>query len=222
MMMLAFLIGLGVASAVPEETMVSAVEPVELTPEGIPVPLVTVALDSAGLPLWQRMRDTSQTLKGTPYQVDPIGEAEGPDPDPLVRYDVFDCLTFVEEVLALVLPQNPRNAAEIRNALRYGPSGEISYENRNHFMMHQWIPHNLSNGLLVDITGDFGDPISMDKVVHGSTWTRWKSRSRFHLSDTQFPTGEFHLDVLPLDQALLSLADIPPGALVLTVRENRS
>ena len=168
------------------------------------------------------MRDISQPLKGLPYQVDPVGEGAGPDPDPVARYDVFDCLTFVEEVMALGLPVDPASAPEVRTALRYGPSGEVTYENRNHFMMHQWIPHNIKNGMLADITTDLGTTVKMTKVVESRTWTRWKSRPRFLLSDDQFPVGEFSLDVLPLDQALLSLSSIPPGALVLTIRENRS
>ena len=62
----------------------------------------------------------------------------------------------------------------------------------------------------------------MQKTIQTSTWTRWRSRSNFHLSDDQFPTGRFQLRVLPLDEALAAIAEIPPGSLIITVRENRS
>ena len=188
----------------------------------IPTELMDIARESSDLPLGDRMRAISQPLKGLPYQVDPIGEGAGPDPDPVTRYDVFDCLTFVEEVLALGLPVDPAFASELRQSLRYGPEAEVSYENRNHFMLHQWIPNNIANGLLVDITTELGSTVRMSKTVETRTWTRWKSRSRFMLTDEQLPVGLFELDILPLDQALLSLSSLPPGALIITVRENRS
>jgi len=208
---------LGLAWASPDAT-----DEVVLLEGGIPVELVERAKESANQPLWERMRAVSTPLKGTPYQVDAAGEGWGPDPDPPVRYDAFDCLTFVEEVLALTIPADPLSAPLVRNALRYGPSGEISYENRNHFMLHQWIPHNIRGGLLVDITTELGPTVLMQKSVSTNTWNRWKSRPKFALTDDQLPTGSYELNVLPLDVALEEVGNFPPGALVITVRENRS
>ena len=48
-----------------------------------------------------------------------------------------------------------------------------------------------------------------------------KSRSKFHLSDDHFPVGHYQLDAFR-DEASAVLTDIPSGALILTVRENRS
>ena len=192
------------------------------TINGIPLELVEIARETLEDPLWQRMRAISQPLKGLPYQVDAIGEGTGPDPDPVVRYDVFDCLTLVEEVLALGLPYDPLDAPQVRQTLRYGPDAGMTYENRNHFMLQQWIPNNIANGVLKDITGELGTPVVMDKTVTTRTWTNWKRRSGFHLTDEQFPTGSYSLSVLPLDQALEAVPRIPPGALILTVRDNRS
>ncbi len=42
----------------------------------------------------------SSDFLGTPYLLSPLGEGKGIDPDPLYRFDKFDCLTFVETVLA--------------------------------------------------------------------------------------------------------------------------
>ena len=109
--------------------------------------------------------------------MDAIGEGKAPDGDPIFRYDVFDCLTFVEEVLALTLPYDPLDAPQIRQRLRYGPDGGIDYDNRNHFMLQQWIPNGIASGILVDVTSDLGASVLMEKTVSKNTWMRWKSRS---------------------------------------------
>jgi hypothetical protein len=215
--MLACALFLGLSWASPD-----AADELVLLEGEIPIQLINRAQETADQPLWKRMRAVSTPLKGTPYQVDAAGEGWGPDPDPPVRYDAFDCLTFVEEILALTIPADPVSAPLVRNALRYGPSGEISYENRNHFMLHQWIPNNIKGGMLVDITTELGQTVEMRKSVTINTWRHWKSRAKFSLSDEQLPTGSYALDVLPLDVALEQVAKFPPGALVITVRENRS
>ena len=65
----------------------------------IPEAVVSAARASAALPLADRMKAISQPLVGLPYEVDGHGEGVGPDPDPPARYDSFDCLTFLEEIL---------------------------------------------------------------------------------------------------------------------------
>ena len=54
-------------------------------------------------PLGERIKAHSESWMGRPYTDGPLGEAGGPDQDPMLRFDTFDCLTFVEEVLALSL-----------------------------------------------------------------------------------------------------------------------
>ena len=54
-------------------------------------------------PLSERLDLVSAKFLGTAYVASPLGEGTGKDPDPLVRYDAVDCLTFVEEAIALSL-----------------------------------------------------------------------------------------------------------------------
>ena len=69
------------------------------TPMGsLPSSLIQAARNNRNLPLADRMDRVSQPLLGKPYVADPLGEGRGYDKDPVVRYDIFDCLTFVEEV----------------------------------------------------------------------------------------------------------------------------
>ena len=85
----------------------------------------------------------------------PLGE--GPsgkfDKDPLYRFDLFDCTTYVETVLALSVSNNFHEFKSNINEIRY-EEGRISYLDRNHFISLDWIPNNTLNGILVDITRD--------------------------------------------------------------------
>lgn len=186
----------------------------------IPEAVLEAVEASRHLPLPERMAAVSQPLLGRPYALDPLGEGQPPDPDPLVRYDVFDCLTFVEEVLALSLAGDPAHASRVRNALRYGDAPP-SYVHRRHFMELQWIAGNIADGWLADTTREYGETLRLEREVTGATWAAWSHRSRFAHADHELPTGLMALDVLPLSTAREIAHTIRPGSLVLTVREDR-
>jgi len=193
-----------------------------LPDEGVvPLELITIAREVRHAPLGERMRAVSEPLMGRPYLEGGTGEGVAPDDDPPVRYDVFDCLTLVEEVLALTLGPDPSSAPTIRNALRYA-DGEPTYSARNHFMLQEWVPHNLENGLLKDITAEVGETHLVRKEVDADTWRKWRRRGLFALADDRLPTGTFQLQVLSLGAAAEALDRIPDGALLLTVRQSRS
>lgn len=102
-----------------------------------------------------RIQSVSAKYLGAPYLLDPLGE--GPqgaiDRDPLVRFDRFDCQTFVETVLAQARSATPAEfAAELR-ALRYR-DGNVDFASRNHFPDVDWIPNNVARGVLVELTGE--------------------------------------------------------------------
>ncbi|TVQ86515.1 MAG: DUF1460 domain-containing protein [Deltaproteobacteria bacterium] len=203
-----------------------------LRPAGSPQPLADVPLGRlppeieaatravAGRPLAERITVISALLLDRPYALDPLGEGSEADPDPLARYDTFDCLTFTEEVLALALAGDPAHAGELRLAFRY-EDGEPRYERRRHFMELQWIPANLEAGLLKDTTGDYGPTFRMEREVTLETWKRWPARPSFQIPDDELPIGLMALDVLSLDDARAAAARIRPGSLLLTVRADQ-
>lgn len=186
----------------------------------VPPRVQRVARDVVRLPLGQRMKAVSDALLGQPYLVDPTGEGVEPDPDPPARYDAFDCLTFVEEVLALTLSGDPSGAPRVRQALRYG-SGSVAYQDRRHFMLTEWIPDNIADGWLVDITDTLGETHLLDKEITAETWRWWRRRSLFSLPDSKLPAGRYQLPLLSLDAAMAAAAEIPAGALILTVRQSK-
>ena len=84
----------------------SPVRTLEPTLQGIPVSLIDEAIAVRSLSLDQRLDRVSNLLLQRPYKVDAIGEGKRQIVIPFFD-TTFDCLTFVEEVLALTLPYDP-------------------------------------------------------------------------------------------------------------------
>ena len=187
----------------------------------IPEAVHTAREEMVGLPIGQRMKLVTEPLLGMDYVVDAIGEEKEPDPDPIVRYDAFDCLTFVEEAIALSLGEDQREIEKIRQDLRY-QRGRMDYLARNHFMLSQWIPNNLSKGYFVDITHTLGETHLVSKTITERTWSRWRGRHKYPFEISNYPTGVYSLGVLSLDAAVASIEKIPEGALVIVVRQNKA
>ncbi|MDP2314070.1 MAG: DUF1460 domain-containing protein [Pseudomonadota bacterium] len=211
--------GQAVGAAVPVNLSVSAV------PRGPerwthPPDVLVRVRDARTLSIGERVERASRAFLGLPYLNDAAGEGVGIDPDPPSRYDAFDCLTFVEEVLGLALAGDPLYAPAVRDALRY--AGPAAYEHRRHFMEAAWIPDAIRNGLLVDITGRVGRARVLRKDVTAEVWRRWKRRGLFQLPDTALPLGEWTLPYLDLAEALEAVPRIPAGALVVTMRAERA
>ena len=172
-----------------------------------------------GQPLGARIKAHSDPWLGSSYTNGPLGEAGGVDPDPMVRFDTFDCLTFVEEVLTLALAPDPVATQEIRLALRYSSPGTPTYENRRHFMLAQWIPEVIEDGWMTDLTPQFPGAVRIQREVLESTWENWSKRSEFDLPDELLPTGVQQFWYLPLDEALAAVDSIPEGTVVFTLRK---
>ena len=187
----------------------------------VPEDLVAIARKVRDLPVGERMAAISVPLLGRPYKVDAAGEGLPPDTDPPARYDVFDCLTFVEEVLSLALPADPASAPMVRRGLRYGPDGGAVYDYRNHFMLTEWVPNNIDAGWLEDITAQLGETWLLEKDISAQTWKWWKRRKLFSLPDDRLPVGHYSMPLLSLGAAAKAVDKIPDGALILTVRADK-
>ena len=75
-----------------------------------------------------------QSYLGARYEVSPLGECALPDDDPLIRFDAFDCTTFVETVLA--------DGCECcLTQIRY-KDGKVGFLTRNHFVESDWLVNN--------------------------------------------------------------------------------
>jgi hypothetical protein len=61
----------------------------------------------------------SERFLGAPYGIDPLGEGRNYDPDPPFNPCVFDCETYVEEVLALSFSSNHTQMMRWLDNMRY-------------------------------------------------------------------------------------------------------
>jgi hypothetical protein len=183
--------------------------------------MVQLASSVRHLPLPQRLEKITAAWLGRPYLDGPLGEAGGVDPDPVTRYDAFDCVTFVEEALALALGNDSVDVARVRRSLRYRDGGPATYLNRRHFMLAEWIPGNVADGWFRDVTPDLPGAVQLTHTVTGATWSGWARRSLFSLPDSRLPVGTIEFHHLPLqafrdNPALID--ELPVGAVIFTQR----
>lgn len=93
-----------------------------------------------------RIEILSRHFVGLPYQNNSlIGSADTPEVF-TANLDGFDCVTYVETVLALSLASNAGQFVDWLRKIRY-ESGRIAWKRRNHYMTG-WIRSNLRGGAL--------------------------------------------------------------------------
>lgn len=106
------------------------------------------------VPLGRRMKTLSAAFLGAPYSLHPlVGSLT--EPERLVaRLDRFDCVTFLETVLALAEATSADGFLEWLRQIRY-EAGNVSYTSRLHYMA-DWQESNVRRGFLDDLTEGAG------------------------------------------------------------------
>jgi hypothetical protein len=177
-------------------------------------------LQRAGIPLAERIERVSARFLGTRYVRDPLGEGKGGhwDPDPLIDLNRVDCLTFVEQVLALAQRTTLNGATSLLATYRYD-GGQVSYRRRRHFMELQWLPGLVRVGLLRDLTpevaGDAARTLvrEVTRESYRGAFRRWPRRLGGSL-----PLGSIRLSYVPTSKAPALAGKIPPGTIMALVR----
>ena len=106
--------------------------------------------------------DFSRTYVGTRYLNDPLGEEKLPDKDPLIRFDAFDCTTFVETVLA-------GGDVDKLTDIRY-KKGEVDFFNRNHFIETDWLQNN--SDLVENVSNAYGKVSVRTVTIDKQNWLK--------------------------------------------------
>jgi hypothetical protein len=91
-----------------------------------------------------RVDEISRYFIGAPFDsTGPTGEGRFDTLDTMPIYNIrhFDCLTYVEHVLALALSSNVDDFISQLQRLRY-KDGTIDYLHRNHFFVIDWLANN--------------------------------------------------------------------------------
>src|SRR5437016_10664219 len=98
----------------------------------------------------ERLECISAHLLKSPYLNNPLGGGPDVQESLVIRFDGFDCVTYVEMVLALA---GSRTADEFSDALREMRyiGGKVAWHSRNHYML-DWIKNNQRRGIVKNIT----------------------------------------------------------------------
>jgi hypothetical protein len=172
----------------------------------------------------KRVSNMTERFVGAPYMLNPLGEGDagGPDTDPRLRYDAFDCTTFVETALALALVDRGDQVAPLLDAIRYRNSIP-SLVNRRHFPAAEWIPDLVELGILDEITRDIAGDEAVEEVtiLNSEIWARRRTKILSELPEERIPDGRFRLDIWPLAAARAGHRRIPSGTVLSTMRADR-
>jgi Protein of unknown function (DUF1460) len=101
---------------------------------------------------------------GRPYQSNPlIGSAETAEVF-MASLDGFDCVTYIETVVALAHASNVDGFIEDLRKIRY-EGGRIQWERRNHYMT-AWLRHNERNGIIRPLSIPAIPTVSRERVLN--------------------------------------------------------
>lgn len=148
----------------------------------------------------------------------PLGEGENGkvDKDPLFRTDAFDCLTYVETVVAEKI-SNSKDIKEIEKKLskiRY-KDGVVSFTNRNHFTSIDWLPNN--NKIIKNITCETFDKCSETNTKINKQ--KWLDKN--HNIKTKMPEKYSKVEYFQIkDLNKENIKNIPHESIILIVRPN--
>jgi len=115
----------------------------------LPEDIISLFRRARSLPRNRRLGFFASGFVGYPYHLFPLGEGIE---KPRFDFSRFDCLTFVEEMLALTLSDSVDEVLPTLDRVRY-KDGVVSFLARNHFPSIDWIPNN--SHLFRDITENF-------------------------------------------------------------------
>lgn len=167
--------------------------------------------------LVDRVLEASGLLLGTTYEGGPLGEGDGAtvDSDPRVDFTKVDCVTYLEESLALALSARRTEAdfMKILDAIRYA-NGEVEFAARNHYMMRDWVPANA--WLVDDVTKVVGPGKTrvIKKTIDRATFLRDQGAApRPGVDDA----GALSFDALPLAALAAVGSELRSGDLLLWV-----
>ena len=154
-----------------------------------------------------RVERVSRYFVGRQYAANPLGGGPEIDESFRVSFGEFDCVTYVEIVLALACSNTPGGFYRELRALRY-KGGKVDWFTRNHFMTG-WLRSNVARGVVTSLTRG-SDTHSKTRTLEGVaglpshvTTFRFFPKRRFSRVRPHIRTGDLmifvstktHLDV---------------------------
>ena len=122
---------------------------------------------------------------GAKYLESPLGEEKAPDTDPLIRFDAFDCMTFIETALA-------NGDLDRLNKIRY-KNGEIDFLTRNHFTELDWLQNN--KNIVENVSRKYGKTNIRRVVIDKQNWLK-----KVHNIDIKIPKQTVEIEYIPYSE----------------------
>ena len=101
---------------------------------------------------------------GTPYGIFCLGEEQGVDPDPIIRFDTSDCTVHVLTTIALAESNSFQHAKDVMINIHYKPDqygkSTPTYRSRWHFTSDRLLNHPIT----VDITSKISSPNNLETI----------------------------------------------------------
>ena len=111
-----------------------------------------------------RIEVLSRHFLGHPYQANPlIGSAHTPEVF-TASLDGFDCVTYIETIVALAFASDLDSFTEWLRLIRY-EQGRIQWERRNHYMT-VWIRNNVCKGIIKPVSIPAIPIVSRQRVLN--------------------------------------------------------
>lgn len=104
--------------------------------------------------LAQRIDKISGHFLGRPYAPNALDSPTGQGETLTASLDSFDCVTYMEVVLALSISSSARGFLDAVRLIRY-EGGQVAWSCRNHYML-DWARNNEARGLISNITDGEG------------------------------------------------------------------
>lgn len=132
-----------------------------------------------------------------PYLFEPVGEGEHAEfsQEPLYRTDKFDCVSYVNTVLALIHAKHLQQFKEKILSIRYA-NAQVNYTHRTDWFTDlEWLPNARQLGWLKDITEKIVDdnhqPIALatETLIDKPNWYKVKPFKVMHLLEP-LPTSQ--------------------------------
>jgi cell wall-associated NlpC family hydrolase len=111
-----------------------------------------------------RIEILSRRFLGCPYKPDPLlGSADTAEVF-TAALDGFDCVTYIETVVALAIASNVDDFVEWLRTIRYEHGG-IQWKRRNHYMS-LWIRNNVREGIITTVEVPDLPTLSRERVLN--------------------------------------------------------
>src|SRR6202035_3718960 len=113
----------------------------------------------------RRIDVLSRHFLGHPYKPNPLIGSAGTAEVFTASLDEFDCVTYIETIVALARAYNVDDFIEWLRKIRY-EQGRIQWERRNHYMT-VWLRNNIREGIIRPISLPTIPIVSRERLLNG-------------------------------------------------------